>query len=367
MTQLPFQERKTPWRGVLDLATGCYPAFTWGGPLGNILPVFHFHDVSREELEPYLVYLKENDYQTVTSEAMRRWACDGIHPGRRSVVLCFDDAWTSMWTVVTPLLEAYDMSAITYVIPARVADAAAVRDPAMWTAGEGEPLATWPEIKAMHASGRVDVQAHTLTHARIFCSDEAVGFVTPQTRMTMLGRPILDVGPPLRVVSEDMLGAPLYLARSRMSDALAYVDTESARQACVEHVAANGGAGFFEQANWQQQLEAIVFRHKGRFETVEERERSQLAELAGARNMMKQHLPGHSVRQVCFPWGIAGQHAVELTRRAGYETAVADRMLGRRCMSRGTDPYHIMRLKHSYIITLPGRGRKPLYPFLKRS
>jgi peptidoglycan/xylan/chitin deacetylase (PgdA/CDA1 family) len=338
-----------------------------GQPLGEILPVFHFHDVTREALEPYLQYLKQNDYRTVTSEAMRRFAYDGIHPGRKSVVLCFDDAFASMWTVATPLLERYGMSAITYVIPARVSDAAEVRDPAGWAPGDEGDLATWPEIKAMHMSGRVDVQAHTLTHANIFCSDDVVAFVTPETCMTMLGRPVLGFGQPPRVLNSDTLGAPLYLARSRMSDALAYVDTELARDACVEHVDAHGGSTFFEQTGWRQELKEIVVRHRGRFESVAEREQSQLSELQGAREMLEQHLPGHSVRHVCFPWGVAGESAVAAARRAGYETAVADQLWGRRCMWRKTDPYHIMRLKHSYIFTLPGRGRKPLYPFAKRS
>ncbi len=367
MTRLPFQERKTPWRGPLDLVSGCYPAFTWGGPLGKILPVFHFHDVSREELEPYLQYLKKNAYRTVTSEAMGRWARDRVHPGPKSVVLCFDDAWASMWTVVTPLLEQYGMSAVTYVIPGRVADAAEVRDPAAWTPGEGEPLATWPEIQAMHASGRVDIQAHTLTHAKVFCSHEVVGYVSPETRMTMLGRPVFDFGPPPRVIEDGMLGAPLYLARSRMSDALAYVETEESRWACVEHVAAQGERSFFERPGWRQELKEIASRHRSRFESADEQEQSQTSELQGARELLEQRLPGHTVRQVCFPWGIAGENAMALARRAGYETAVADRLWGRRCMWRKTDPYHIMRLKHSYIFALPGEGRRTLCPFRGRS
>ncbi len=50
---IPFQERKTPWRAVLDVASGCYPGFVWGGPPGEVLPVFHFHDVV---LVLYLVF-----------------------------------------------------------------------------------------------------------------------------------------------------------------------------------------------------------------------------------------------------------------------------------------------------------------------
>jgi hypothetical protein len=58
--RVPFAERGGRLRGVLDLATGCYPAFLFGGSLGDLLPAFHFHDVTREWLEPRLQYLVEN-------------------------------------------------------------------------------------------------------------------------------------------------------------------------------------------------------------------------------------------------------------------------------------------------------------------
>ena len=59
MTAVPFAERGGAVRGLLDLATGCYPAFLFGGPVGA-LPVFHFHDVTRAWLEPRLQYLVDN-------------------------------------------------------------------------------------------------------------------------------------------------------------------------------------------------------------------------------------------------------------------------------------------------------------------
>src|SRR6266850_1574892 len=56
MLRPPFRERGGALRGVVDLATGCYPSFLFGGSLGGALPVFHFHDVTREWLEPRKQY-----------------------------------------------------------------------------------------------------------------------------------------------------------------------------------------------------------------------------------------------------------------------------------------------------------------------
>ena len=50
--RVPFAERGGAARGILDLVTGCYPAFLFGGSIGDQLPVFHFHNVTREWLEP---------------------------------------------------------------------------------------------------------------------------------------------------------------------------------------------------------------------------------------------------------------------------------------------------------------------------
>ena len=86
--RVPWTERKTRWRGALDLATGAYPLFVFGGPVGRVLPVFHFHEVSAAYLEPYLQYLDENGYRTVTTDAVARWVRGGQHPGPRSVALC---------------------------------------------------------------------------------------------------------------------------------------------------------------------------------------------------------------------------------------------------------------------------------------
>ena len=68
-TRVPFAERGGAIRGGLDLVSGRFPRFVFGGGLDHdLLPVFHFHEVTREELEPKLRYLAENGYKTVTSD-----------------------------------------------------------------------------------------------------------------------------------------------------------------------------------------------------------------------------------------------------------------------------------------------------------
>src|SRR6516162_7126260 len=96
---VPFGERGGRARGALDLLAGHYPAFTIGGRVGRLLPVFHFHETTPGLLEPRLQYLAENGYRTVTSAAIAALVHDGSAPPPGSVVLAFDDAWSSVWTV----------------------------------------------------------------------------------------------------------------------------------------------------------------------------------------------------------------------------------------------------------------------------
>ncbi len=348
--RIPFTERKTPWRGLLDLATGRYPAYLFGGELGAWLPAFHFHDVTREYLAPYLQHLAENGYRTITSEAIAQFVRQGIHPGPRSVALCFDDAWASLSTVAAPLLKQYGLQAITYVSPARIAE----------QPEPGNPFATWPDLKALHASGGVDIQAHSNRHAMVFCAPEITGFVQPGFQRDVHSYPLIHEEGRPRFLSPRDLGAPLYLQRSRLSDARAY-DHPAAREACCRHVQAQGGAAFFEQPGWEQVLRDIAKQAgEGRQETAAERDDAILEELRAAREILGGQLR-MDVRHMCFPWAICGKAAEHAVQKAGYETAFADRLFGARAVRAGDNPYRLMRLRHEYIFCLPGRPRRTFF------
>ena len=365
MTHIPLAERQTILKGLVDLVTGSYPGFVFGMPLYKILPIFHFHEVTAEYLEPFLIYLAENGYRTVTSEAISSLVRRGVHPGPRSVALCFDDGRASLWTVATPLLKKYAFTAIAYAIPGLTHDADNVRptvehdiaDP--HAADDSQtPFATWPELRTMQNSGVIDVQAHTCSHAMIYCSDEIAGFVTPDYNPHLLLRPRLKCGLQPRAVTPEDLGCPLYPTRSRMSDAVRFVDDADARERCLEHVRTNGGTEFFNQPRWHTILLKIVENHKGRFETAEERQSQILEELIYARLELNKQLGTQSVRHLCFPWMVSGKLAQSLLSEAGYETAFAERLFGKHAVCANDNPYCLMRLKHQFIFCLPGRKRK---------
>lgn len=358
-------ERKSRLRGVVDLVRRAYPGFVFGGGVpDDILPVFHFHEVRRETLEPQIAYLRENGYHTLDAAGIARFAREGHAPGPRAVGLTFDDAWASSWTVATPLLRRYQMQAILFVAPARVPAADVMRTtlddrdgpPAEIDRSE-VPFATWPELRAMSGTGLWDIQAHSHAHAMIFCDRALEGFVSPGYRPHVHDAPDVGTAAAPHFLSESDLGTPLHPVRSRMSDALRYDDPE-AREACREIVLAGGGAAFFEDAGWAGTLRRAVRPLKGRVETPAERDAAIAADLTAARETLETRLRISTVRHLCFPWTIAGTAAERIAAEVGYESAYADTLGALHAVRRGGNPHRLMRLKNKFIFSLPGKGRR---------
>jgi hypothetical protein len=363
MRRPPFAERGGAVRGAVDLVTGSYPGFLFGLPVGRLLPVFHLHESNPTVLDARLQYLANNGYRTVTTDAIKRFVIDGLSSGPKTVALCFDDCWSTLWTVAAPLLRRYGMTAIAFAIPARVPDAPAPRatsetNPAAVLGDRSDtPFATWPELLALHASGLIDIQSHSYSHSAIFSGDEILGYVSPAfAERPLLSRPLASPGEPFRWLGPDDLGAPLYLERSRLSDGLRFIDDGAARDRCVAHVAESGGAAFFDRPSWRQELDGVATK-AGRWESVRDQQKAVTEEIGRARAVLESRLGGR-VPHACLPWGIGGTVAAAALRAAGCELAFSDRLPGRRAVAAGDDPHRLMRLHERFIFCLPGRGRR---------
>jgi len=344
-SRVPFAERGGALRGLVDLATGCYPSFLFGGSPGAMVPVFHFHDVTREWLEPRLQYLADNGYRTIAGDAIARLVIDGTSPGPNAVALTFDDAWASAWSVATPLLRQFGQQAILFAIPGRIQE-------------EPGSFVSWSQLRDMHASGVWDIQSHTRSHAMIFQHSRIVSFVTPWYRNApLLERPMVRTA----FLSADALGTPLYSQRSRMSDACRYIPDEMLADRCRRHVAENGGEGFFDRPGWRSRLHEIargMYAASERFENDRERAAAIRDELAEGRALLNERLGTTTVRHVALPWGIAGEETRHALADTGHQLAFAERPLKRRGVRAGDDPHGLMRLNGKFLTCLPGRGRK---------
>jgi hypothetical protein len=356
-TGAPFDERGGPLRGVIDLAAGRYPAFLFGLRPGRFLPVFHFHETTPEAFEPVCQYLVENGYRTVVSGDAAACARGERDAGPRDVMLAFDDAWASLWIAVWPLLEQYDLRVVTYAIPERVMDAVNLRPTARDGAVDAasadravNPFVTWPELKALAASGRVDVQSHTWSHSMVFAGDKVIGAVTDAfADEPRLNRPRVDEHGRPEFLEADRKGFPLFTRRSRMSDGRRFFPDLGAC-AKAEALAAGMDGG------------TVVSRIPGRWETDAEQRTAIEFELAAARDELQSRL-GTRVDHVCLPWGVSGAITRASLEKLGFRSAFANRWSGSYVVSAGDDPFYLKRLNGRHIFALPGRTRRTLVPW----
>ncbi len=359
-------ERGGRLRGVIDLLAGRYPSFIFGAPVGRILPVFHFHETTPEALEPAFAYLVENGYRTVTSDELATFVRTGHHPGPKTVMLAFDDALASLWMVVTPLLERYDLRAVAYAIPARIPEAEGTR-PTMLDGPtdaatldySDTPFVTWPELTALSNSGRVDVQSHTWSHSMVFAGAEPLGVVDEEFQRveTVFSRPRVDERATLTFLSADRVGYPVFARRSRMSDGRRYWPDAQACEDVEAHVQREGGRAYLSRPESAAALASRLRAITGRWETDAERVSAIESELDQARQVLGARL-GKPVHHICLPWGISGAVTRAALERLGIASAFANQLPGRFAVGHGDDPYFLKRLHCRHIFALPGRGRR---------
>lgn len=225
------------------------------------IPVFNFHSVSPERFESQLQHLQCNGYQTLSADELVAVLNREAPVPDRAVVLSFDDGHATLWSVAFPLLKRYDYKAVAFVIPGCVEETSCKR-PSLESVWRGEtPLeeilreggpdrfCSWKELALMQQSGLIDIQSHSLHHARVFVSPKIVDFFSPQTGGSLL---IYDF-PVFRESGRDrwdrpgLPGMPIYESRPRLSRNARYFDDEILRQVCIKHVAEYGGSAYFSR------------------------------------------------------------------------------------------------------------------------
>ncbi len=339
--------------------------------LMNDIPVFVFHSVTASGFEKQMQYLAENGYKTLDADQLFEKLKDGgKHEGRR-VALTFDDALGSFWSVAYPLLEKYGFSAILFVAPGLIPD-----DDCFYPVlGTGEaasreqlqPLCTWPELIAMHQSGIVDIQSHSLTHSRINISANVVDFLSPgfgKYILKHLDIPVRRDESPLAPVRNLRPGQPLYQSASRLNGRLRFLEDPRIDEALIEYISGVGENVFFMQKNWRSILfkkhNEFVQKHgmQASYETAEQMGKAVFQEFFLSKQMLESKLPGKQVRHFCYPWFQGAPMSDQIAKQCGYRSVHYG--MDPVYAAKKTDmtmPVRIRRVSEEYLHCLPGKGR----------
>ena len=366
-----------------------FPAFMFESHpqmLCDEIPVFTFHSVEPDSFEETLQFIRHNDYRTLSGEEFSAAILGKIKIPKRSIVLTFDDGRATLWSIAFPLLKKYDCRAVSFIIPGYIPESAPATPnyndfiKNQVTTGDlltreksSRPLCSWEEIQAMHASGVIDFQSHTMYHHQTYVSQHLVDFIHPGFEKYFFGNinalACCQKGQ-LQFNRESELGTPVYRAEPRMHGRPQFFDDERLRNSCIKFVAKEGGDSFFLQKAWRKKLLSFYRSEKRRFndivfETVTEQYQEILDDLKLSKKIIEDRLLGKVVTQLCYPWFMGSELAVRASREAGYKVNYWGMVPNRATNRLNQDLFYVPRLEDRYILRLPGDGRKSWMEILK--
>jgi peptidoglycan/xylan/chitin deacetylase (PgdA/CDA1 family) len=324
-----------------------YPGFIFGLPvMRGEIPVFTYHDVETQDFARDLEFLRSNGYRTLSLEEYLVARNGGRRP-TRAVLLTFDDARKSFWTVALPLLRTFDARAVLFA-------------PTFWM--QDDLFMSWQEVRACVESGLVDVQSHAHRHALVATSPQLVDFAHPEAlqRFDIYDWPMRDLHG-VEELGRPAPGTPIYRSMPLLSAERRYVESGELTQACREFVQRNGGDEFFRQPDWRQRLadehRRLGERMRGRFMDEQAFQALVASEFELSREQFRKHLacPPSSI---AYPWMLGSRLSLELASRHGLRTAFGVALDYRAERRRARLPIPVFgRLKCDWLQFLPGQHR----------
>ena len=342
-----------------------YPDFILSNRISHleIAPVFTFHEVTESTLEPLLIYLSKNDYKTLNADELFERENSSNINHNKEVVLTFDDGHISLYEVAYPLLKKYGFKAVAFIIPGLITEGKSDG----WQTDK-KYLCSWNEIKIMHESGVIDIQAHSMYHHTIFISPRIIDYVSPDSNFSFLREalfPVLVENDSVRFPDSLPLGTPIYDSDYRYGRKRKYFDSIALRRACQDYVNENGSSSFFENSGWKNQLNSMVRKKfkdllsERRYESQEERKETLAKDLREAKDSIEMKLSGKRIKHLCFPWFTADDATVTASGEVGYNSNFWGGFIPKFAKDR-KEPLPIKRYNPIYIWRLPGKNRKSI-------
>ena len=133
---------------------------------GVCVPIIMYHHVKntglgKDVISPYefesdLIYLTENNYNTITMTDLINYVYYDEELPENPIILTFDDGLYNTYKNVFPLLKKYNIKIVMSIIGKSVDDFSRVNDKNVSYAH-----VSWDEIKEMVDSGLVEIQNHS--------------------------------------------------------------------------------------------------------------------------------------------------------------------------------------------------------------
>jgi peptidoglycan/xylan/chitin deacetylase (PgdA/CDA1 family) len=279
-------------------------------------------------------YLLAKGHRFIFHDDAYHYMRNGRAIPEKAIMLTFDDGYLDNWVNVFPILKERGVKFTIYVSQEFVdpsptcrpnlddIKAGKIQDGQLQLLG----YLCWEEMRAMEASGLVDIQSHTSTHTWQFTDGNIIDFYNPANETVY---PWLYwnhyPGKKSRWVTEyirdDLWGLPIY-SNKRAMIARRYLEDEQLKERITAHVKKQGGSEFFQRPNWQEELNNLVKAYRvpaeqAPFESEDEWRERLYYELSDNKAAIEKNLK-KEVRYLCWPGGAYNEELIKLAGEYGY-------------------------------------------------
>jgi peptidoglycan/xylan/chitin deacetylase (PgdA/CDA1 family) len=321
-------------------------------------PVFYYHSVAPQRLEGWLLnfltiklanfeqqmaFLKEGHFKAIFMDEWLRIRIGHKTGTGKEVCLSFDDGLLDNWVYAYPVAKKYGMKFTIFVSPECIEPRSVVRPTLedVWNGkckeSELEAIGylSWEELKIMQESGVVDIQSHTMTHAKYTASPTLRGFYYGGFKGY---HPILNANPELRpIYTRDPnfekrlpLGSPLFEETSAVVVKKHFVNQDFINEAnaLAKKYNLNDEAERPSYEKAVRQLADDYGRQGNLLDGIEKEEdyRARVTyEIADSKRLIEEKL-GKPVQFLCWPHGDNNSATHTLAKESGYLATTAGKM-----------------------------------------
>jgi peptidoglycan/xylan/chitin deacetylase (PgdA/CDA1 family) len=289
------------------------------------VPAYMLHQVDVPQFEALCASLAKHHIRSLTFSELLAG-----HGDRHSILLTFDDGWSSVWSAAAPIASRYGVKFTLFLPPRCVEESREIRS-TLSTGASAEEIAprdlgprarlTWGEVRALHATGIVDIQSHSTHHGVVFKASRPRAFMTPSGPFPLDGlAPLIQhdaTGDSVQFHPEP--GTPLYEWGPALTVCRRFLEPTEVRAKCTSLARE---PGFFKRADWRNLLNAVAHDAPESWESEDERRERVRNDLEGSRKMIETRVPGVKVTVLAPPWADIDPMLAEVAREVGYELVV---------------------------------------------
>lgn len=304
------------------------------------VPAYMFHQIDAADFEGVC-------RRIVAQRLKSLWFTDmlaGSAMPDRGVLLTLDDGWSSTWSVIVPLSRQYGLRWTLFLAPQCVEESDEVRSTLETGATAAELIErdlsargrlTWGEVRALQASGVVQIQSHSSSHGVVFTGADASDFVRPADALARgegASRrfPLNGLAPLICHTREGdrpdfhpPLGTPLHAWGPALAAPRRWLESGAAAETCQALVRNSGGTEFFQRPDWESQLRRTAAAHvDGAWESDEDRRWRYGDDLRRSREMIAARVPGADATVLAPPWAEMHADLPAIAKEVGFHLIV---------------------------------------------